>query len=111
MRFKRIIIATILGVISGFVCYHGIKSGGRIELSKEMFTNIILMRTLIGFTIGISSLKMHYLLHGLLIGFIYSIPLGVFGDISAFLMMTIAGMIYGVFIEFFTSRVFKARSM
>ncbi len=113
---KRIIIATLLGLVFGFVCYAFASSSG--ELPYPIALQIIASRTLIGFTIGISRLKMHWVLHGLFIGFLYSLPLSLSGmlaatpEFSATMMLVstaIMGGIYGLLIELVTSVLFKAR--
>lgn len=119
MKIKRLIIATILGVIFGFVCL-GLASSGQNEVSLFLALNIILSRTLIGFGIGISrfSLK-HWSLHGLIMGLIFSLPMAFgamlspenpdFSHTTMFISTIVMGMIYGFLIELFTSVVFKAR--
>jgi hypothetical protein len=80
---------------------------------------IIFSRTLIGFAIGISSLKMHWTLHGLFMGLLFSLPLAFSGlmapetpDFSAstmFISTVVMGMIYGFLIDLITSLAFKAK--
>lgn len=121
MKTKRLIISTLLGVVFGFVCY-GIASGGREQLPIALALNIILGRTLIGVAIGISRFPCkHWSLHGLLMGFIFSIPAG-FGAMLGpenpelthtmlFISTIVLGMIYGFLIEFITSVLFKAKQL
>ena len=52
MKTKRLIIATIFGIISGFICFFLASSGGN-QLGLMLTINIILGRTLIGVAIGI----------------------------------------------------------
>jgi hypothetical protein len=119
MKTKRLIIATILGIAFGFVCYGFASSGGN-ELPLLLAINIILGRTLIGFGIGISRFKMgHWAIHGLVMGLIFSLP-AAFGAMLGpeipefphsmlFISTLISGMIYGLLIELITSLVFKAK--
>jgi hypothetical protein len=119
MKMKRLIIATILGVIFGFVCY-GLAASGGTGIILFLAINIILGRTLIGFAIGISRFPMkHWSIHGLVMGFIFSLP-PAFGSLLApenpefnYVMMfsstIVMGMIYGFLIELITSVFFKAR--
>ncbi len=115
---KRLIIATLLGVVSGFICYT-LASGGQ-EIAFWMAVSMIISRTLIGFAIGISRFKMgHWAIHGAIMGFIFSLPGGFavmvgpvnpdYGTTTMFFMTTIMGVFYGVMIELITSVVFKAR--
>jgi formate-dependent nitrite reductase membrane component NrfD len=66
---------------------------------------------MLGFIIGISNLKMNFLLHGALIGFLVSLITSIpflEGGITGFLFFTTAGIIYGILIELFATKVFKA---
>lgn len=119
MRIKRLIIATSLGLLFGFVCYFMASSGGN-EIPKMLAISIILGRTLIGFAIGISQFSMkHWAIHGLVMGLLFSLPAG-FGAMLApenpdfsqnmmFIATVGMGMIYGFLIEFITSVLFRAR--
>lgn len=118
MKVKRLAIATLLGLLFGFVCY-GLASSGASEISNMLAASIILGRTLIGFAIGISRFPMkHWALHGVVMGFLFSLPAG-FGAISGpenpefthtamFVSTIVAGMVYGFLIEFITTVLFKA---
>lgn len=119
MKTKRLIISTLLGLVFGFVCY-GFASSGQNEISTILAINIILGRTLIGVAIGISRFSCkHWSLHGILMGFLFSLPAG-FGamlgpenpEFSHTMLLTstiVMGIIYGFLIELITSVVFKAR--
>jgi len=119
MKTKRLIIATILGLVFGFVCF-GFACSGPNEISTLLAINIILGRTLIGFAIGISRFPLgHWSIHGLVMGFIFSLPAG-FGamlapenpEFSQTMMLVstvVMGVIYGFLIELITTVVFKAR--
>ena len=119
MKEKRLIIATMLGLVFGFVCY-GFASSGQNEISTLLAINIILGRTLIGFGIGISRFSMkHWTLHGVIMGFIFSLPAGFgamlgpenpeFSHTMLFISTIVMGMIYGFLIELITSVLFKAK--
>ena len=116
---KRIIIASLSGVLFGFVCFAFASSGPQ-PLPWPIALQIILSRTLIGVAIGISSLTfMHWSLHGIIMGLLFSLPLAFSGlmapenpqfNASAMLTWTVVlGMIYGVLIEVITSLLFKAK--
>ena len=119
MKTKRLIIATLLGVVFGFVCF-GFASSGQNEISKFLAINIILGRTLIGVAIGISrfSLK-HWTLHGIIMGLIFSLPAAFgallgpenpeFNHTMLFISTIVMGMIYGFLIELITSVLFKEK--
>jgi hypothetical protein len=115
---KRILIATLAGILFGFVCCAFACSSGT-EIPMPVKLQIIFSRTLIGFAIGLSSLKTHWTIHGLIIGLLFSLPLAFSGlmapetpDFSAsamFISTVVMGMIYGFLIELITSLVFKAK--
>ena len=115
---KRIIIATIMGMISGGICVFFACNEG--EIPKEIILQIFVSRTLIGFAIGISMLKFfHWSLHGMLIGLVFSIPLAISGLMAPenpnltrtmlFVSTIVMGMIYGLLIEVVTSLLFKEK--
>ncbi|MDA3891756.1 MAG: hypothetical protein PF517_08850 [Salinivirgaceae bacterium] len=114
---KRIIIATVSGLLFGFVCFGFACSSGELPIAVSL--QIIASRTLIGFTIGISLINMHWVLHGLLIGLLYSLPLGLsalmapenpeFTKTAMFVSTVIMGVIYGILIELITSILFKTK--
>lgn len=109
---KRLLIATLFGVISGFVCWGLASSEGPTPWYFAIST--ILSRTLIGFAIGISVFKMKWWLHGIIMGFIFSLPMAFQGfyvpgkEMMIFFGSLVMGIIYGFFIELFTTVVFKA---
>ena len=110
---KRIVIATFSGMLAGVFCV----SGGMLIFGMA-FTPLGLLfvmssRTLIGFVIGISALRLPWAVHGALIGLIVGFPFPVYDLITgqgpeissaAFIMSPM----FGVMIEFFTTVVFKA---
>jgi hypothetical protein len=117
---KRIMIATLSGVLFGFVCY-GFASSGPAPLPLPVALQIITSRTLIGFAIGISSITLkHWSLHGLVLGLIFTLPLAFsgllapetpeFGQTEMFVSTLVMGMIYGLLIEVITSVIFKAKA-
>lgn len=117
-KSKRIIIATLSGLLFGFVCF-GLASSGPSPLPWPVAVQIILSRTLIGFAIGISAMTFgHWSINGLIMGLIFNLPLafsGVmapdnpdFNKTTMFVWTVGLGMIYGVLIEAITTGLFKA---
>lgn len=116
---KRLLIATLSGLLFGFVCYGFASSGGR-SLPLPIAAQIIASRMLIGFALGITRFTFgHWTLRGLVFGLLFSLPLG-FGGLMApenpafppymmFVSTIFMGMIYGVLIEVITSIFFKAK--
>jgi hypothetical protein len=87
--------------------------GVGIGISLGGFLMLLSHRTLPGFVIGISSLRWHWTLYGILLGLIVGIP-----DVHFFNMVRgelsnglcfLFGAVRGLMIEFFTSVVFKAK--
>jgi hypothetical protein len=119
-KTKRIIIATLSGVLFGFVCF-ALASSGPGELAMPIALQIIASRTLIGFAIGISCISLrHWSIHGLVMGIIFSLPLAFSGLMAAenlefskaamFISTIVMGMVYGLLIEVITSLLFKAKA-
>lgn len=119
MKTKRLLIATLFGVVFGFVCF-GFASSGPEPIGLYLAINIIFGRTLIGFAIGISRFSFgHWSLHGLIMGLIFSVPsaFGVlmmpetpdFSPSMMFIATIVMGMIYGFLIELITTVFFKAK--
>ncbi len=68
-------------------------------------------RLLLGFVIGISSWNIKYHWHGALLGLILSLTVSVGflpGDLLKFALYTSAGIMYGIFIDWLASDVYKA---
>jgi hypothetical protein len=109
---KRLSLSIIAGVVFSIICaigrYNLIPSLTLSALIVSTFGNRILM----GFVIGISRIKMNYLLHGALIGFLvtlsYSIGIIIENNIWGFLMYTIVGTVFGLLIELFVTKICKA---
>lgn len=119
LNSKRLIIATLMGVISGFICF-ALASSGPEPLPIAVAYQIILSRVLLGFAIGISIFKMgHWAIHGAVIGLIFSIPMAIssfmapenpeFSHSTMFISTLVMGIIYGILIEFVTTVLFKAK--
>ena len=117
---KRVIIATLSGVLAGLIC-NWLASMGPGELDKPIIYQILTSRALIGVAIGISSLKLvHWAIHGSVMGFVFSLPLAFSGLMAPespdntktgmFIGTIVLGMIYGLMIEAITSWIFKARA-
>ncbi len=114
---KRVTVATIAGLLFGFVCF-GLASSGPNPLPWAIALQLILSRTLMGFAIGISRVHMgHWTVHGLVMGLIFSLPLSVgsfmmsggdFSSTTVFIMTNLMGAIYGLLTELITTVLFKA---
>jgi hypothetical protein len=113
MRNPRLLICIIGGFIAGIICSIGGHLSGNIpEFSFLPIASTFFNRLMLGFIIGISRLKTNYLVHGMLIGFLVSLISSISfleDGITGFLFFTIAGIIYGLLIELFATKVFKAK--
>jgi len=112
---KRILIASAFGVITGVVCYLGGRFGLKDQISPLMLVYILVNRTLIGFVIGVSTLRLSWPVHGIVIGLAAGLPfaLGCLlepGGEATMIAALILGAVYGFVIELFTSVVFRLPS-
>jgi len=108
---KRIAIASMCGLIAGFVCTAAGASTG-MKLTAATVVWILLNRTVMGFVIGASGLRMHWAwngaLIGLVVGSIFSYAAFLFDRPGAFVALTmVASIVFGFLIELFTTVVFK----
>jgi hypothetical protein len=115
---KRLIIATISGLLFGFVCYTLASDSG--SLAMPVALQIIISRTLMGFAIGISSLKLgHWSIHGIIMGLLFSLPIAFSGMMApenpqftkemVFVSTIVMGVIYGFLVELITTVIFTAK--
>ena len=111
---KRVAISTLFGFIAGIFCVLLGKWWLKLNIGASSFFMVLFHRALIGLVIGISALRIPWFWHGLLIGLIVGIPGVDFfaivkGDVNSGLYFLFSP-IWGVFIEFFTSVVFRAKA-
>lgn len=109
----RIIVATILGVVAGIICWQLSKSNPKLTFDTPMILGVIANRALLGFIIGISGLRgLNYLVHGVLIGLVATIPMSIYplagGDVASFALLEVAGAVYGLVIELVVTKLLKA---
>ncbi len=108
---KRIATATMLGAVAGLLCVAiGLSIG--VKFTVLLFVWVVLNRTLIGFTIGISRLRLHWAVNGLLlgavVGLLFSYSGFLFGSKTSVVVAAwILSWVYGFLIELFTTVVFK----
>jgi hypothetical protein len=111
---KRFGVALIFGILSGLLCYLGGIYLVGIENNLTNFLWVIFNRTMIGFVIGISILRLSWVIHGALIGATVGLlfPYNIFmrgGKIPLIVAAYVLSILFGILIEFFTSIVFKSR--
>lgn len=112
---KRILIATLFGVVAGAICATLSFYGHIGKLTALSLGWIFLNRTVMGFVIGASGLKLHWawngIVMGLIVGSIFSYAFFMrTGSVQMLLLTPIGNMVFGLMIEFFTSFVFKQRA-
>lgn len=111
---KRITIATLFGVVAGALCATATFKIGLLPFTAVNLLWVLLNRTVMGFVIGVSGLRLHWALHGVLMGLvvgsIFSCFLYMHGITLAPYTM-IGNAIFGLMIEFFTTVVFKAPAL
>ena len=108
---NRILIATVLGVIAGFVCALAGATMG-VKITTATLVWILLNRAVLGFVIGASGLKIHWAWHGalmgLIVGSIFSYAAFLFESSAAVIAATLlASIVFGFLIDLFTTVVFK----
>lgn len=79
--------------------------------TPEILLRMMVSFGTMGFTIGISSLRWHCALNGLLIGAVFGLIKGLASLVMGFplLLPILSMMVFGLFIELVTSTGFKAR--
>ena len=112
---KRIVIAILFGLVAGCICAGGGVAAGLFKLTAINVLWVLLNRGVMGFTIGISGLKLHWAWNGILLGLVVGsmFSYSLFMDLGPKLLPLINFFVNGLFglmIEFFTTVVFKARA-
>lgn len=109
---KRIFIAILFGLIAGGLCAAGAFSAHMLKYSVITLIFILLNRAVMGFAIAISSLRVHWVWNGVVVG----IAVGSIFSYYLFMNMGPGPMplvnlfvngVFGLMIEFFTTVVFK----
>ncbi len=112
MYKKRLLICILGGFISAAICLIGSRIiFGFPPITWSDLAATMANRLLLGFAIGISGWRIPHLLHGAVLGLIFSISVAIGflpQELLKFSLYTSAGIIYGVFIEWLATDVFKA---
>ena len=112
---KRIIVAIFFGLVAGALCASGAFFGGILKFSVVTMLFVLLNRAVMGFAIGISGLKLHWawngIVMGLAVGSIFSYSLFMhLGPSPIPVMNFFVNGLFGLMIEFFTTKIFKQPS-
>jgi hypothetical protein len=107
---RRIRITTALGAGCGLaswaICAHGMG----LEMLWSQSVLLVLINALMGFTIGISSLRIHWVTHGAAIGLLFGVVLALFTQSHGFgfWWAIVLGPVYGFMIELCATVFFHA---
>jgi hypothetical protein len=112
MNTKRILVCLLGGVISAGFCILGRQViYGFADITMTTLAHTVANRLLLAFVIGISTWRINHLVHGALLGFLFSLSVSIGylpdGTID-FVAYTMAGAFYGVLIEWLATDLFKA---
>jgi hypothetical protein len=126
-RAVRIAFGTVMGVVFGIFVVKlldrvGVGDfGDRLTFAGRMW--ILLSEAVVGFGIAVSGLRMPWLLHGSMLGLVFSIPMSiwmlrVYGiavptapyAVRIFFLMLFLGVVFGILIELVLSAILKVKS-
>lgn len=112
---KRVIIATSVGIILGIFCWlGGVFLGLIVDPPAIQIANIIAHRAVMGFVIAISAWRMDWAAHGIIMGSIIGVLFILFDAFAGMPKFVLFGLlipgnaVYGLIIEFVTTKIFKA---
>ena len=103
---KRISIASALGFVCGIICLLLSKYAAGNELTAKVILNGLFNRTLMGFLIATTASQWNPVARGALLGFLVSVAYAI--PMATPIPPIVAGTIYGILIDVFTTYVFKA---
>lgn len=109
---KRITIAILFGLVAGLICASGAFYGHILKFSVTALIWVLLNRAVMGFGIGISGLRVHWAWNGVIVGLVVGSIFSYFlfmnlGPVLMPLMNFFVNALFGLMIEFFTTKVFK----
>jgi hypothetical protein len=108
----RILVATLMGVVMGVICASVASAGHLLTLTTVTLVWILLNRTIMGFVIGISGLKLHWVWNGIILGVIVGSIFSYYfymdeHSLKLALLTPIGNAFYGFIIELVTTVVLK----
>lgn len=110
---KRVAIAVLFGLVAGCICAGGGFAAGIFKFSMVNLAWVLLNRGVMGFVIGIADLKLHWAWNGAILGmvvgsiFSYSLFMTSGPALLPLINFFVNGL-FGLMIEFFTTKVFKS---
>ena len=112
MYRKRLWVCVLGGMISAVICLAGYQViFGFPQVTLANVAGTVANRLLLGFAIGFSGWRIHHLFHGGVLGLLFSLSVSIgflSSNLLGFFLYTIAGVLYGIFIEWLSTDVFKA---
>jgi hypothetical protein len=109
---KRIVIATLFGLLAGGLCATAAFWGGFLKFTAVNLLWILLNRAVMGFAVGTSGLRLRWAWNGMVMGLVVGCIFSYFlfmnlGPVMLPLVNALANGVFGLVIEFFTTVVFK----
>ena len=105
---KRITVASVLGFVCGIICLLLSRYAAGNELTAKVILNGLFNRTLMGFLVATTAIRWNPVARGALLGFLLSVAYTI--PMASPVPPIVAGTIYGILIDVFTTYVFKAAS-
>jgi len=107
---RRVRITTTLGLGCGLASWAICARGMGLEIPWSQSVLIVLLNALMGFTIGISSLRIHWMTHGAALGLLFGVVLALFTQSHGlgFWWAIVLGPVYGFMIELCATVFFHA---
>ncbi|MDI6730693.1 MAG: hypothetical protein QMD06_04045 [Candidatus Altarchaeum sp.] len=103
MNTKRVLIATVIGLLCGLFCAYGTVSmeNHSFVITTGILASIVYNRILIGFVVGISDgIKLHPVIRGAIIGAGITMAMSIIsivdGDVIEGLVLILFGVVYGI---------------
>jgi uncharacterized membrane protein len=108
MKASRLVTTTILGAVFGVICMLATRYTAEVDF-WPIGVAFLLHHTVLGFTIGASSLKMHWAAHGAFWGALFGVFLAIIGvDIYPDpWQLFVIPVIWGFLIETLATKAFK----
>ena len=110
---KRVLITTICGLIFGIICMFFAMSNPEATQPISILLYLLLARTLMGFSIGVSALRMNWWLHGIFWGFLSSLHMfsATMDNMGIAVGSVVMGIIYGFLTELIASVFFNIKGV
>jgi len=107
---RRVFVTTLSGMACGLVSWAICTRGMGLDVMASHGVLIVLVNSLMGFTIGISSLRYHWMAHGALIGALFGLVLALFTNSQGigFWWPLILGPVFGFMVELGATVLFHA---